>query len=88
MKHKSEILQKFVEWKDLVETSSGRKLKILRMDNGGEYCSKAFKQYCKREGIQHEFTVPKTPEQNGVAEQMNRTLLETVRSVLDDSKMP
>ena len=88
LKHKSEVLQKFKEWKALVETSSGHKLKILRTDNGGGYCSKEFEEYCKREGVRHELTVPKTPEQNGVAERMNRTLVESVRSMLTDSMLP
>ena len=47
-----------------------------------------FVNYMKREGVRHEFTVPKTPEQNGVAERMNRTLVETARSMLADSKLP
>ena len=42
----------------------------------------------KKEGVRHELTVPKTPEQNGVAERMNRTLVETTRSMLADSKLP
>ena len=39
-------------------------------------------------GIEHHYTIPKTPEQNGVSERMNRTLMETVRSMLADSKLP
>ena len=57
----------------MVEKSSGEKIKTLRSDNGGEYTSKDF---FKKNGIRHERTVPKTPEQNGVAERMNRTLVE------------
>ncbi len=44
--------------------------------------------YLKSEGINHEYTIPKTPEQNGVSERMNRTLVEAVRSMLADSKIP
>ena len=44
--------------------------------------------YLKKEGMCHDFTVPKTPQQNGVAEQMNRTLVEVVRSMLSDAKLP
>ena len=64
----------------MVEKSSGMKVKVLRTDNGGEYTSKEFEQYLKKQGRQHELTVPKTPHQNGVAERMNRTLVETIRS--------
>ena len=47
-----------------------------------------FKEYLKVEGIQHELTIPKTPEQNGKAERMNCTLVESVRSMLIDAKLP
>ena len=72
----------------MVEKSTGRKLKTLRTDNGGEYTSTDFEAYLKTEGVWHELTVPKTTEQNGVAERMNRTLVEAVRSMLADAKLP
>ena len=72
----------------MVEKSSGMKLKTLRTDNGGEYASIEFADYLKKNGIQHQTTVPKTPEQNSIAERMNRTLVESVRSMLSDSKLP
>ena len=72
----------------MVERSTGRKLKALRTDNGGEYTSRDFETYLKKEGIRHELTNPKIPEQNSVAEQMNRTLIESVRSMLADAKLP
>ena len=72
----------------MVENGSGRKLKILRSDNGGEYTSAEFTAYLKEQGVRHEFTVPKTPQQNGIAERMNRTLVETVRSMLSDANLP
>ena len=88
MKHKSEVFEKFMEWKAFVEKSSGYKVKKLRTDNGGEYVSTEFEGYLKKEGIEHQYTIPKTPEQNGVSERMNRTLMETVRSMLADSRLP
>ena len=88
LKSKNQVFEKFVEWKALVETSGGRKLKTLRTDNGGEYTSAEFTMYLKKEGVHHEFTVPKTPQQNGVAERMNRTLVEAVRSMLSDAQLP
>ena len=63
----------------MVEKSSGMKVKVLRTDNGGKYTSKEFKQYLKKQGTQHELTVPKTPQQNGVAERINRTPVESIR---------
>ena len=64
-----------------MERSTGRKLKAIRTDNGGEYTSSEFKAYLKA-GVRHELTIPKSSEQNGVAERMNRTLVETTRSML------
>ena len=71
-----------------VERSTGRKLKPLHTDNGGECVSADFEKCLKKEGVRHELTVPKTPEQNGVAERVNRTLVEAVRSMLADSSLP
>ena len=70
VKDKHEVFQKFMEWKSLVEKSSGYEVKKLRTDIGGEYTSIEFESYLKKEGI-YQYTVPKTPEQNGVAERMN-----------------
>ena len=70
----------------MVKKSSG--MKVLRTDIGGEYTSKEFKQYLKKQGTQHELNVPKTPQQNGVAEHMNRTIVEVIRSMLADSELP
>ena len=76
LKHKGEVLQRFKEWKVLVEKASGRKIKTLRSDNGGEYTSAEFAAYLTEEGVRHELTIPHTPQQNGVAERLNRTLVE------------
>lgn len=88
LKHKDEVFPRFLEWKALVERSMNQKLKVLRTDNGGEYVSAEFQSYLKKEGVRHELTVPKTPEQNGVAERMNRTLVESVRAMLADARLP
>ena len=88
MKTKDQAFDYFLEWKTLAEKASGRRLKTLRSDNGGEYTSRKFEAYLKSEGIRHECTVPKTPEQNGVAERMNRTLIESSRSMLLDARLP
>ncbi|KAK3729344.1 hypothetical protein QZH41_009050, partial [Actinostola sp. cb2023] len=77
LKKKDEAFKKFQDWKALVEKSSGYTLKILRSDNGGEYVSTDFDIFLKSEGVVHQTTVPKTPQQNGVAERLNRTLVES-----------
>lgn len=88
IRKKSEVFQKFKEWKAVTEKSIGASVKTLRSDNGGEYVSKEFEAYLRVEGIRHEYTIPKTPEQNGVAERLNRTLGEMVRSMMSDSQLP
>ena len=66
----------------LVENLHGCMIKTLRSDNGGEYTSKEFTAYLKQERVHHELTVPKTPQQNGVAERMKRMVVEIVHSML------
>lgn len=88
IKRKSEVFEKFCEWKKEVENSLGQRVRAFRRDNGGEYTSEEFKQYFKKEGIKHQYTIPKCPEQNGTAERLNRTLIEMVRSMLMDSELP
>ncbi|KAH9660217.1 hypothetical protein KPL70_024138 [Citrus sinensis] len=85
MRAKDEVLEIFVKWKKLVETQTGRKIKVLRSDNVGEYTSDPFLQVCQNEGIKRHFTVRHTPQQNGVAERMNCTLLEKVRCMLSNA---
>lgn len=88
LKRKSEVFDAFLKWKALVERSSGQKLRAIRTDNGGEYVSTKFNDYLESNGIRHELTVPKTPQQNGTAERMNRTLVETVRSMMLHAGLP
>ncbi|GJV64845.1 retrovirus-related pol polyprotein from transposon TNT 1-94 [Tanacetum coccineum] len=68
----------------MMETQTCRNIKHLRTDNGGEYKNDLFTKFCEDEGIVRHFTVRHTPQQNGVAERMNRTLLEKVRSMLSN----
>jgi hypothetical protein len=69
-----------LRWKAAVENETGLRLKCLRSDNGGEYEGE-FKKYCEVNGIKMQKTIPGTPQQNGVAERMNRTLNERARSM-------
>ena len=82
MKHKSEVLEKFKEFEVTTTNAAGRGIGTLRTDNGGEYLSSAFQNYLKEKGIRHELTVPHSPQQNGVSERMNRTLVESARSMI------
>lgn len=72
----------FLKFKARVEKESGRRIKILRSDNGGEYKSLAFSKYLEKEGIQHQLTAPYSPQQNGVSERKNQTIMEMTGCLL------
>ncbi|CAH9120743.1 unnamed protein product [Cuscuta epithymum] len=86
LKTKDQVLDKFMEFQALVERQTGKKVKCIRIDNGGEYCG-PFDHYCRKLGIRHQKTPPKTPQLNGLAERMNRTLIERVRCLLSEAKL-
>ncbi|RVW83869.1 Retrovirus-related Pol polyprotein from transposon TNT 1-94 [Vitis vinifera] len=79
LKNKSDVFETFKKWKVMVETETGLKVKFLRSNDGGEYIDGGFSEYCAAQGIRMEKTIPGTPQQNGVAEHMNRTLNERAR---------
>ena len=85
LKHKNEAFITFKQWKILVEKQTGKQIKRLRTDNGLEFCSGEFNNFCKDQGIVRHLTVRDTPQQNGVAERMNRTLLEKARCMLSNA---
>ena len=68
----------------MVEKESGETLKMLEEN----LLRSEFEAYLKTEGVRHELSIPKTPEQNGTAERMNRTLVEAARSMLSGSHLP
>ena len=88
MLKKSEKYSKFCEFKALVEKESGKKVKAVRSDNGGEFISGEFKDFCSAKGIRRELIAPHNPQQNGVAEQKNRTIMGAARAMLHDQGLP
>ncbi|KAA0046908.1 putative gag-pol polyprotein [Cucumis melo var. makuwa] len=88
VKEKSEVFGMFKRFKALVEKESGYYIKALRSDRGGEFTSNEFKTFCAENGIRRPMTVPFTPQQNGVVERKNRTILNMARSILKCKKMP
>ena len=88
LKNKSEVFEKFKEFEAEVTNQTGQKIKAFRSDNGGEYTSADFKMYLKGKGIRHELTTPYTPQQNGLAERLNRTLQEMALSQLVHAGLP
>ena len=88
LKSKDETSAHFRQWKAMVETQIERKVKYLRSDNGTEFHSGEFEKYCRDAGIIQHYTTVGTPQQNGVAERMNRTLLERTRFMLSHAGLP
>ncbi|RDX95490.1 hypothetical protein CR513_21984, partial [Mucuna pruriens] len=72
----------FKEFKAQMELEPSKRINCLRIDNGGEYVNDDFLAFCKQGGISRQFTIPHTPQRNGVVEQMNKTLLERTRVML------
>lgn len=83
---KSEALNLFKYFKTLVEKETGMYIKCLRTDRGGEFNSDEFKEFCRHSGIKRQLTTAYTPQQNGVAERKNRTVMNTV--MLSEKKIP
>ncbi|KAL0394967.1 UNVERIFIED_CONTAM: hypothetical protein Slati_4462900 [Sesamum latifolium] len=87
MRYKSEAFGRFKEYRFEVENQTNRKIKALRSDRGDEYLSGEFIDYLKDNGILSQWTLPGTPQLNGVAERRNRTLLDMVRSMMSFTKL-
>lgn len=88
IKKKNYVLEMFTKFKTMVEIQSGRKLKTLRTDGGEQYVSKYFDALYEKEGNMHEAVPTYTPQQNGIAERKNRTIIEMVRSMLRGKHLP
>ena len=74
LKEKYEAFEKFKIFKALTENQTGKRLKVVRSDRGGEFCSRYFKEFFDDHGIKREYTIPGTPQQNGVVERHNRSV--------------
>ncbi|KAD5802449.1 hypothetical protein E3N88_13809 [Mikania micrantha] len=88
LKSKNEAFLNFKKFKATVEKESELKVGTLRTDRGGEFVSKEFLQFCEDHGIKRQLTAPYTPQQNGVVERRNRTVMEVTRSFLKTMDVP
>ncbi|KAL0533127.1 hypothetical protein IC582_030342 [Cucumis melo] len=88
IQNKSDSFEKFKEYKVEVENESDKTIKTLRSDRGGEYMDLQFQDYLIEHGIQSQLSVPSMPQQNGVSERRNRTLLDMVHSMMSFSQLP
>ena len=75
LKKKYDVFDKCKEFKALVENQIEKKIKVLRIDIGGDFCSNEFEEFCKKYGVAWYKTTPYKPQQNGVAERMKKTLM-------------
>nr|KYP37885.1 Retrovirus-related Pol polyprotein from transposon TNT 1-94 [Cajanus cajan] len=87
LNHKNQAFKIFKQWKALVETQIGKQVKVLSIDNGLEYLSDEFNEFCKDNGITRHKTIRVHPQQNGLAEIMNRTILGRVRCMLSNANL-
>jgi transposase InsO family protein len=88
LKTKDGVLARFQEFKAQVENLTRRRIKVLRSDNGGEYTSRDFSDFCIEAGIKREYTIPYNPQQNGVAERKNITIIEATKAMIHDQNLP
>lgn len=86
LKHKSETLQAFIQFKNMVETQFGKRIKVLQCDGGGEY--KSLIKLTQDAGIQIRNSCPYTSAQNGRAERKHRHIVELGLTLLAQAKMP
>ncbi|GJR85608.1 ribonuclease H-like domain, reverse transcriptase, RNA-dependent DNA polymerase [Tanacetum coccineum] len=85
---KDQAFDTFKEYKKTIENELRTTLKMLRTDRGGEFTSNEFTQYCKENGIARQLTAPYSPQQNGVVERRNRTIMSTTRCMMKATNMP
>jgi transposase InsO family protein len=90
MKDAATCLEKFKEFRAWAEIRTGKKIrrvKTLRSDGGGEYINDMLQAYLRQEGVEHQYSAHYTPQQNGLAKRMNRTLLEKTKSMLHGANL-
>ncbi|KAK1424128.1 hypothetical protein QVD17_19443 [Tagetes erecta] len=88
MAYKSETAEELMKLIPQIEVLGKRKVQAIRSDNGTEFRNHIFNSFCEQRGILRQFSAARTPQQNGVAERKNRTLVEAARTMLIESKLP
>jgi transposase InsO family protein len=86
-KTKDEVFSHFREFRDWVENMTWKEIKVLRLDNGGEYTSNEFKDFFKEEGIKREMAVSYNPQHNGVVERKNWSIMGSSRAMIHDLEL-
>jgi transposase InsO family protein len=87
LKAKSDTFDKFKEYKAFIEKQTGKHIRTPKTDNGGQFESLQFEDFCKEAGIKRQLTVPYNPQQNGVVERKNRTICEAAKAMMFDQDL-
>ncbi|WP_251363026.1 DDE-type integrase/transposase/recombinase, partial [Escherichia coli] len=85
---KDESFMLFQKFHRKVQNESGLQIISIRSDHGREFENQQFSDFCDNFGINHNFSAPRTPQQNGVVERKNRTLIEMARTMIIESGLP
>jgi hypothetical protein len=87
LKEKADAFEKFKIFKALTENQTDNRLKTIRSDIGGAFMSSDFKEFCDKHGIKREYTIPRTPQQNGVVDRQNKTIQQMARSMMNEKNI-
>ena len=88
LSQKNEVFYEFSKFCNKVQNEKGFAITCIRSDHGREFENVYFENYCNEHGIDHNFSAPRTPQQNGVVERKNRTIQEMARIMLNENKIP
>ena len=88
LRHKSDAADSIIHTVTMLQRQAGLPVKRVRSDNGGEFCNSTLSEFYTSQGVLHETTNPYSPQQNGKAERLNRTLWEKARPMLSDAGLP
>ena len=86
--HKNDVFHEFSKLCRKIQNEKGFTISCIRSDHGREFENVEFESFCDEEGIEHTFSAPRTPQQNGVVERKNRTLQEMARTILHENNLP
>ena len=86
--HKHQAFASFKKLVKVLQNQKDLKIACIRSDHGGEFENHDFENFCDKHGIEHNFSAPRTPQQNGVVERKNRSLVELARTMLNDMDLP
>ena len=88
MRNKDEFFDMFKKYKTEVENIQDKRMKVLKSDRGGEYFPQEFTNYYEENGLIHQRSAPYTPQQNGLVERKNRTLVDMLNAMIVSAKLP